>query len=327
MQVRNQLSQLLEQEKKFQRIAVMNPKFFPTPEGKAMLDEWINDVDIFSQRYLKEHPIYNRIKTIIFHRGKDAISELRACLSSIYKDTEFWKDSQNQEQDIEMKDYEQLLYEILGKINVNDPVVLQYSTLPSQRVLFEKLQSEGLIRDFHSVGRLYCGFTVTYDGVHYFDEHNRKERRSTQSSNKYLKYDVFLSHANKDKLDYVEDLKVSLDKLGVYVFYDKDSIKWGNRWKEKILDGVEKSEFAIIVISENFFGREWTEKELDELLKRQNSSGQEIILPILHNITLAQLEAKYPDVAEIQAISSDEHSKDEIALLFAERLISRLKNN
>lgn len=80
-----------------------------------------------------------------------------------------------------------------------------------------------------------------------------------------------------------------------------------------------------IVISENFFGREWTEKELHELLNRQNDSGQKIILPLLHNISIRQLEDKYPKVADIHAISTADHSFDEIAFLFAEQLIKRLK--
>ena len=44
----------------------------------------------------------------------------------------------------------------------------------------------------------------------------------------------------------------SLDKLRIRVFYDKDSIEWGDGWKDKIMEGVGQSEFAIIVISELF---------------------------------------------------------------------------
>lgn len=139
------------------------------------------------------------------------------------------------------------------------------------------------------------------------------------------RYDVFISHANEDKLVFVEELKKSLDKLGIKVFYDKDSLEWGDDWKKKIIEGTKKAEFAIIIISSNFFDREWTEKELSEFLSRQNQNGQKIILPILHDITREQLIRKYPKVAEIQYINSLEHSCDEIALMFAKQLIKRLK--
>lgn len=138
-------------------------------------------------------------------------------------------------------------------------------------------------------------------------------------------YDVFISHANKDKIEYVDELKESLDKLKIKIFYDKDFLEWGDNWKQRILDGVKESEFAIIVISENFFDREWTEKELNEFLNRQNRNGQKIILPILHNITIEQLQTKYPAIADIQALNSSTYTCDEIALQFAGQLIKRLK--
>ena len=140
-----------------------------------------------------------------------------------------------------------------------------------------------------------------------------------------IKNKVDLLVANKDKIEYVDELKESLDKLKIKIFYDKDSLEWGDNWKQRILDGVKESEFAIIVISENFFDREWTEKELNEFLNRQNRNGQKIILPILHNTTIEQLQAKYPAVADIQALNSKDYSCDEIALQFAGQLIKRLK--
>jgi len=146
-----------------------------------------------------------------------------------------------------------------------------------------------------------------------------------KAQNNPPKYDVFISHANKDKSDYVDELYLILRKLGINIFYDSDVLSWGDNWKQVILDGTEKSEFAIIVISENFFGREWTERELEEFLKRQNANGQKIVLPLLHNVTLDKLVEKYPDLGDIQMISTDKYSKEEIVILFAKELIKRLK--
>lgn len=139
-------------------------------------------------------------------------------------------------------------------------------------------------------------------------------------------YDVFISHANKDKEDFVDKLNDSIAKLGIKIFYDKKELEWGDNWKEKILKGTKNAEFAIIVISNNFFGREWTEKELNEFLNRQNRNGQKLILPILHNISIEDLKKQYPHIADIQAIDSKHHTTDEIGLLLAKQIIKRLKN-
>lgn len=208
---------------------------------------WFNDVEIFYNQYLKEHPLGSRMKTILFHRTLDAYSQLITCLESIKNDQVF-----------------------IDKMNgIATETVSQAKTLPE--------------------------------------------------------YDVFISHANADKEELIEELYNSLDKLGIKIFYDKEVLEWGDKWKDKILEGTKKAEFAIIVISENFFDREWTERELVEFLNRQNRNGQKLILPILHNITVDQLKEKYPSIADIQAIDSAKYTCDHIALLFARQLIKRLK--
>lgn len=212
-------------------------------------DKWMNDVDIFSNKYLKKHSLYSRISSELFHRTSGSFNKVLNCLKSVKEDQSF-----------------------IDEIN-NIP----YQEVPS-----------------------YKAKTLP-------------------------EYDVFISHANADKEDLIEELYQSLKKLDIKIFYDKESLEWGDKFKDKILDGAKKAEFAIIVISENFFDREWTEIELNRFLNRQNRNGQKIILPIIHNITIQQLKEKYPTVADIQAIDSKTYSCDQIALLFARQLIKRLK--
>lgn len=215
-------------------------------ENKKRHEVWMNDVDIFYNKYLKEHPLGQKINTWLFHRKYD---QLVAALESISEDKDF-----------------------INKMNgISTVEVPKYKA---------KMLPE---------------------------------------------YDVFISHANADKEALIEELYNSLNKLGVKIFYDKETLEWGDKFKDKILEGTKKSEFAIIVISTNFFGREWTERELSEFLNRQNQNGQKLILPILHNITIEQLKEKYPSIADIQAIDSSKYTCDQIALLFARQFIKRLK--
>lgn len=169
---------------------------------------------------------------------------------------------------------------------------------------------------------------LTPQGLTYFDEKERAMKKDVSTiSEKPLrkKYDVFISHANKDKLSYVNDLNKVIKKLGTNIFYDTDVLSWGDNFKQVILDGTAESEFAIIVISKNFFGREWTERELDEFLAQQNASGQKTVLPLLYGITFDELKEKYPTLGDIQAITTKDYTKPEIAILLAKELIKRYK--
>ena len=224
-----------------------------------------------------------------------------------------------------LKDYEVLLKKLIAKANKDDFNILLYTIEPGERPLFSKLEHEGYITKVNFRGHQYVGLDLTYEGIHYFDKKTDVDPVGAPTHIRKL-YDVFLSHASADKISYVEELKQTLDILGIDVFYDKDTIDWGDDWKKKIYEGLEKSEFAIIVISQNFFGRDWTELELQSLLNRQNAEGQKLILPILHEVTPDQLKEKYPAVADIQAIDSSNYTKEHIGLLFAKQLIKRYKS-
>ena len=195
---------------------------------------------------------------------------------------------------------------------------------------FEKLKMYGMISNSNMYLDATWNLNLTAQGITYFDDKENAISKDVEqlNRNKTLvskEYDVFLSHANADKLSYVDSLYNSLKKLGVSIFYDKEELSWGDNWKQRILDGTAKSEFAIIVISENFFDREWTEKELNEFLQRQNESGQKIILPLLHKVDFNDLKNKYPDLESIQSLKTSDRTVEEITILFAKELIKRYK--
>jgi len=188
------------------------------------------------------------------------------------------------------EDAEQLLDYFIERYDGNElnRVHGEYSTMPiilrnSLSFELEKLMLYGVVARADKYSR-DCYVYLSTQGKSYFEnkksaESIKQEKRSIMSERK--RYDVFISHASKDKLDYVDSLFISLRKLGINIFYDTEIISWGDDWKKVILDGVLQSEFAIIVISKNFFGREWTERELDELLKIQNENNQKVVLPLI----------------------------------------------
>lgn len=192
---------------------------------------------------------------------------------------------------------------------------------------FEKLVMYGVIAAPRIWLDGYWELFLTPLGLTYNDERATalQKHETEQVRLAHKQFDVFISHASKDKSDFVDGLYINLRRLGISIFYDTDSISWGDNWKKAILEGTAKSEFAIIVISENFFGREWTNRELNEFLQRQNESGQKIVLPILHNITRDQLIEQYPELEEIQVIDTANQSSEDITILFAKELIKRYK--
>ena len=153
------------------------------------------------------------------------------------------------------------------------------------------------------------------------------EGRKVGMTSKEYEFDVFVSHANDNKQSFVDSLSAGLSRLGIKVWYDSSILDWGDDWKAKIKEGLEKSRFGIVVLSPQFIGREWTTKELTELLNRQNERHEKVVLPLLYNLTVEDMKAKHPDLAPIQArsIREDEDAKD-VVIDFARILIRALKN-
>lgn len=117
-----------------------------------------------------------------------------------------------------------------------------------------------------------------------------------------FKYDVFISHASKDKKKYVDKLVENLKSRNISLFYDADSIAWGDSITEKIDEGLANCKLAVVVISKNYFGRNWTEYELKKLLTRQNSEGKKIIRPILYGVSKKEFVKHYPSLEDIKFI-------------------------
>ena len=139
---------------------------------------------------------------------------------------------------------------------------------------------------------------------------------------------MFVSHAHADKESIAVELQASFKKLGISVFYDTDSIEWGDNWAQKIKDGLANCRFGVIIISKDFYDRTWTEKELKSLLVRQNNNGENVILPILFNTDIDELKSHcnkgcYKELTKIQFIRfPEDFDIKDITILLAKKLIA-----
>lgn len=126
------------------------------------------------------------------------------------------------------------------------------------------------------------------------------------------KYDVFISHASEDKDAVVRPLATALREAGLNVWYDEFELKIGDSLRRKIDQGLANSKFGIIVISRSFIKKGWTNYELDGLITR-SVSGEQIILPIWHDITKQEVINFSPSLADKLARNTAVNTIDEIA--------------
>lgn len=132
------------------------------------------------------------------------------------------------------------------------------------------------------------------------------------SEDSCMEYDVFISHASEDKDSVVRPLAQALVTKGLKVWYDEFELKIGDSLRRKIDRGLAKSKFGIVVLSQSFIKKGWTNYELDGIISKANT-GEQVLLPIWHGITKQEVLDYSPSLADKVARNTASYTVEEIA--------------
>ena len=131
-----------------------------------------------------------------------------------------------------------------------------------------------------------------------------------------MSFDVFICHASEDKEAVARPLAEALRSRGLSVWLDEVEIRLGDSLRQKIDEGLLTSTFGVVILSPNFFKKQWAQWELDGLAARETSSGTKVLLPVWHQVGHAEVAAHSPLLASKRAARiSDglEQVADEVA--------------
>ena len=133
-------------------------------------------------------------------------------------------------------------------------------------------------------------------------------------------FDVFISHASEDKDIVVRPLAHALQNAGLIVWYDEFELRIGDSLRRKIDKGLANSRFGVVVLSQAFFKKGWANYELDGLVTK-TITGEQILLPIWHNISKQEVIEYSPSLADKLARSTSTHTVEEIAAEIADVIL------
>jgi len=130
-------------------------------------------------------------------------------------------------------------------------------------------------------------------------------------------WDLFISHAVEDKKSFVEPLAHALSRFGLRVWYDDYTLKVGDSLSRSIDEGLAHSKYGLVVLSDSFIEKKWTEYELRGLTARE-IAGSKVILPIWHNVQYEDLLKFSPTLADKLAVKSNGLTPAQIAIKIIE---------
>lgn len=127
-------------------------------------------------------------------------------------------------------------------------------------------------------------------------------------------FDVFISHASEDKADVALPLANLLIGRGLKVWLDKFELKLGDELMGALDEGLLKSRYGVVILSDAFMSKTWPRRELVGMLTLEEP-GKTIILPVLHRIQHKRLKEYSPIIASRISVATDDgldHVADEI---------------
>ncbi len=151
-----------------------------------------------------------------------------------------------------------------------------------------------------------------FDGQSYSSPSLLQEDETPTLESRRREYDVFISHASEDKDAVVRPLANALVKENLQVWYDEFGLRIGDSLRRKIDLGLANSRVGLVVLSHAFIGKGWTNYELDGIVTRA-VTGEQLLLPIWHNITKKEVMDFSPSLADKVARSTATHTLEEIA--------------
>jgi TIR domain len=141
--------------------------------------------------------------------------------------------------------------------------------------------------------------------------------------------DVFIAHASEDKEEIARPLSEALIAEGWSVWLDELRLKVGDSLSRHIDAALARTRFGIVVLSPNFFAKEWPQRELAGLAARELDSGSKVILPVWHGVDHNFIVQHSPVLAdrlgalasagieavcqEISSVLADDHAKGAVS--------------
>lgn len=141
-----------------------------------------------------------------------------------------------------------------------------------------------------------------------------------------LLYDAFISHAVEDKIAVSNELTSRLEEAGLKVWYSGRELGIGGDVEAQILSGLEASRYGVIIFSPSYISKTWTLRELSlfQILEEKRKS-KDIILPVLHQITISELATRFPDVVGRFALTINSDNMDHVVQAIVEKVRGKRK--
>ena len=258
---------ILIKERQIPEKGIIMPKFVAGP----LFDAWMGEINIFNERYLKSHPLYNAIHTTYFHYKTKASSceNMLGHLRALSADEEFFEDNRTNNTQLSIPNFEEMLLNDIDRCNSflqrdsdenegrvlyseitarYDPIIENfgyglYSYFPEQHFYDLNISIKTIRSNLNTLVQKM----ISYVAFHYGKKLSNNSVKTKSFSNK-----VFIVHGHDDSAK--NEMARTLEKIGLDVIILHEQPDAGRTIIEKIEDFTDVA-FAVILYTECDIGR------------------------------------------------------------------------
>ncbi|XP_028791380.1 TMV resistance protein N-like [Neltuma alba] len=106
---------------------------------------------------------------------------------------------------------------------------------------------------------------------------------ASSSSSSSWTYDLFLSFRGEDTRDgFTSELYSALGRSGIHAFMDDEGVERGEEISASLLQAIERSRIALVILSPDYASSRWCLDELVNIIECRRSAAQ-VVIPIFYN--------------------------------------------
>jgi disease resistance protein RPS2 len=108
-------------------------------------------------------------------------------------------------------------------------------------------------------------------------------------------YDVFLSFRGQDTRNtFVDHLYAALVQKGIHTFKDNVILGGGEQISSELMNAIQESRFAVVVLSKNYANSSWCLEELAKIMECHHQMGQKV-LPVFYHVDPSDVRGQKKD--------------------------------
>ena len=140
----------------------------------------------------------------------------------------------------------------------------------------------------------------------------RSQQRKQFDNVDHSEYDFFISYASEDEA-IAYDLATELYKRNMTVWVFPNNVTIGDSIPESISSGISKSKYCIVILTEKYFNKFWTNRELSSFISKWAKEKKKTILPIRYDVSPERVAEALPLLGDIYSLCSYDYTRESIA--------------